>query len=255
MFNHVRTLLLNRDGRSGPGPDFPGEEPVPAAYRVVLLPPAVTAARSVLFGQDPDRVYLNYRLQEYMTLLHATELVEHVLAFDPRVTYETAAPFPAAAFGTTTEGSERILQVVGLPAADEALGRLRTQWRVSVEAGGQATVSRETPPIAIGYYDLAETPLLPLAGPLKCLPDPTAGSVWAVTATARPTRTLPDIVAALRQTVTEVREVQLFGANPVEPYLTYRNLWAKHPALPYALGGLLLAVARRTHEASGRENA
>lgn len=256
MFNHVRTLLLNDDGRNSPGPTFPGEEGVPAEYRRVAPPGAVRAVRNELFGTDPDRFCLNYRLREYMGLLHATELAEHVYGFDPRVTYRPAAwrpdDFP---FAPAAEGSARPIYFAGAFAADEGRGRWRAQWRVSY-AGPTATVLRVTPPVSEQEYEvtteLGVTSEVPLDAGLRCYFDATPGSFWHVTAAGRPTRGLPDVaerVAALG----EERMIQLFGVNPPEPYKTFRALWYDHPFLPMRLGGLLLAVASRTHEAWRKE--
>ena len=43
----------------------------------------------------------------------------------------------------------------------------------------------------------------------------------------------------------------LFGANPAEPYRTFRNLWTGCRELPLRLSGLLCALAYRTEELRG----
>lgn len=251
MFNHVRTLLLNQDGSANPGLDFPGEEAVPVSFRAVQVPAVVQLCRTILFGRNPDRLMLNYRLREFMTILHSTELDEHVRAFDPRITYDLqdTSLFDDSLFTVRVEGGPGHLQVIGLPQADENQGRLLHQFRVSCGNAGQVTVRQETPPVREEVFNLDEVSDVVLDGKLRCLPTRNPGSVWHVTSVARPVRTLPQIVEALRKTVTEPREVQLFGADPDDPYRTYRNLWKTHEQLPYALGGLLMAVACRTHEA------
>jgi hypothetical protein len=86
MINHIRTLLLNRPREIDQ--DLPGEEYVPGDFKEVTgLPDAVRKARRILFGSKPDRYMLNYRLRQIMAALHSTELAEHVLDADSRVTY------------------------------------------------------------------------------------------------------------------------------------------------------------------------
>lgn len=251
MFNHVRTLLLNADGASAPGAAVPGEEGVPAGYRAFAPPGWLAAVRAELFGRAPDRLMMNYRLRQYMGLLHATELAEHVLAYDPRVTYDPAAADLAAhpAFGVRAEGSARQIRFAGRYEPDEALGRLAAEWRVSTEAGPAVTVTPVAPagpavttPVAVADGATAD---VPLGRGLRCYVDPTPGEVWYVAAAARPARGLPEIVAALRDSP---RAGEAFGAAAAEPDRTYKALWAGHPALLYRLGGLLLAVARRSDE-------
>ena len=86
MINHVRTLLLNR-GRDGTPRTSPGEEYVPPTFAPRALTTPLRTAFTTLYGGDPDRLMLNYRLRQLTALLHSTELEEYVLAKDPRVTY------------------------------------------------------------------------------------------------------------------------------------------------------------------------
>ena len=73
---------------------------------------------------------------------------------------------------------------------------------------------------------------------------------WLLSTAAVPTSDLSALVAAL-EVVGEENLNDLFGLSPVEPYLTWKNLWESHRPLPYRLGALLLAVAQRTLEARG----
>ena len=65
MFNHIRTLLLNLPpvvAASG----FPGEEIVPDTFQSLTLPGYLQTARAALFGTNPDRAMLNYRLRQFL---------------------------------------------------------------------------------------------------------------------------------------------------------------------------------------------
>ena len=126
MVNHVRTLLLNADGALGS--DDPGEQYTPPAFKPLVLPTYLQTARRCLFGAAPDRAYMNYRLAQYMSLLHATELKQYVLAMDERVTYTAEAGgsyadlFNPATFVPTSQG-EPPLVFDGSPSAPDAYGQ------------------------------------------------------------------------------------------------------------------------------------
>jgi hypothetical protein len=128
-----------------------------------------------------------------------------------------------------------------------------------VEAGATTvTVTRVTPPPA----DVVHTPTVadglfaeaPLDGPgfrigVAAVP----GEVWHVTAAARPLAGLPEVAAAVAG-VGDAHLTALFGANPPEPYRTFRALWHDHPSLGYRLAGVLAAAAYRSDEVWRRED-
>jgi hypothetical protein len=102
MINHIRTLLLNRDGDHGYGYDYPGEEFVLPTFRAKTVPTFLKGALRSLFGSNPDRLYLNYRMRQIASLLHSTELEEFVVLPDSRVTYwPMVADNFLDSFGTT----------------------------------------------------------------------------------------------------------------------------------------------------------
>jgi hypothetical protein len=89
MINHARTLLLNKANDTYL-PGVIGEEYMPP-YSPVKLPSYLMTSRKILFGTDPDKVFLNFRLHELMNLIHQTELGEFVFALDNRITYDPLA--------------------------------------------------------------------------------------------------------------------------------------------------------------------
>lgn len=90
MINHFRTLLLNRSGEEAGVSAHLGDEYVPTWYRAVPLPSYLTSVRRLLFGAAPDRVYLNYRVRQCLSLMHSSELAEFVTHLDSRITYDVA---------------------------------------------------------------------------------------------------------------------------------------------------------------------
>lgn len=264
MFNHLRTLLLNVNGNAAV-PDWAiGEEAVPPAYRAVNLPTYLDDVRARLFGSKPDRSMLNYRLAQFTRLLHATALAEYVTKLDPRVTYlgtdrtdlfGTAA-FEPAVYADDVPQATTVLNVLGVPAVPDQAGGMYHAYRIESDDDNTLLVAQDQPRLRSQEYAAAlvngvnttDMPLgdsgyrLQLLSPVDVLP-----STWRVTFHNRPQWDLGEIDAALHL-VGEPTLLQLFGASPVEPYATFRNLFHDHKELAYRLGGLLLAVAYRTDE-------
>lgn len=141
MINHARTLLLNENE---PKLQIPGEELIPEEFAPLRLPTFLKIIRSVLFGASPDRLMLNYRLREILTLLHASELGEFVLDLDSRITYATSGrselfDFPSFIIESyaglrfpNIEQDQVVLSTMGdLPPSDES-GGTDFQWLVIV---------------------------------------------------------------------------------------------------------------------------
>jgi len=133
MINHIRTLLLNKESYANRA--LPGEEYVPPTFKPRYEPSAVRKFRQVVFGYDPDRYMLNYRLYQFMALLHSSELVDYITAIDHRLTYNPQRnAFPDDLFGISsvplgdTTGS---LDVFGIYTANEIRGRLYEAWQVA----------------------------------------------------------------------------------------------------------------------------
>lgn len=252
MVNAVRTLLLN--GRPSPG--APGEGYVPPGFRPRTLPNELAAVRARLFGSTPDRVMMNYRLQQFMTLLHATDAVSFVLAKDPRITYGQTVDrsfFPADAFGAkayVSGGPDTAVTVGGDPAAPDATGLTQQTFVLSVAAG------RVTSARASSQFRLLDRPLTP---PDTDVPLDQSGYVAQVTADntdtfsaevrvgLRPQWDVGQILAGF-DTAGEQEMIALFGVSPSEPYRSFYNLFFTATENAYRLAGLLLALAWRTDE-------
>lgn len=141
MINHARTLLLNINGNRYQ-PQYLGEEYIPANFAAVNLPSYIQAARRILFGARPERVFLNYRVRELLHTVHETELNEYLYALDPRVTYW---PEPTPVFfnqrkhvriekTTTANGLQLFLS--GNFNADNAVGLAQREYTVRTQRTG-----------------------------------------------------------------------------------------------------------------------
>lgn len=264
MINHARTLLLNVAGASSQR-QYPGEEYIPSEFQPVVLPSYLLLLRRALFGTAPDRYFLNFRAQELLRYLHETELQEFVYRLDPRVTYwpPTAAPFfdpPSKISIQKTSGAGGgQLSVQGTPAALSSLGRSVREYSVAV-AGGAATtalVNEPGTPITTPLIVTSGiTQALPLPEtPLTCkISNPQAGERWTIVAQARPAAALTTLLPVL-ELLGEPVFLGLFGAAPIEPYATFKNLWFDHLNPVYRIGGLTLAMIYRADELRKKNHA
>ena len=133
MVNAVRTLLANLDG-SGFAPGD-GEEYTPPDYHPVPLPGYLQTLRAVLFGTNPDRHTVLYRVRQFVALLHATALAQDVLAFDSRVTYLPIArgdfELPPSVAVLPIGGHTQVLIVDGPAPVQDGIGRTTFSWLIT----------------------------------------------------------------------------------------------------------------------------
>lgn len=254
MINHARTLLLNLDGGGTGFLSDIGEEFIPPTFRAITFPGFLQQVHAVLFGGNPDRVMFNFRARQYLGILHHTELEEFVLELDNRITYDVLptddlfnndfAPRITKLEGTTSEIF--LIDEVGPP---DQSGRTRHSWRILIVDSDIVRVTRQTPPIQISdqTYTLTQnlSSLFQLVGSgLQARFGAGVGSEWLITAIARPEEEISTITTNLESVGGDVLD-NLFGVGSskgtTEPFLTFRNLWKKHPEAPYRLGGILLA--------------
>lgn len=141
MINHYRTALLNIDGKNWPGLEFPGEELVYNKFFSKPLKGAVATAYRLMFGEKPERAYLNYRLRQITTMWHDGPLHELVTSIDNRITYWPLR-FSAnmGGYGTVKVDPVNLWTspdyvVFGTPTADDAAGRALFIYDVIVENG------------------------------------------------------------------------------------------------------------------------
>jgi hypothetical protein len=259
MLNHARTLLLNRDGDTAPGPEFFGEEAVPATFKELELPTYLDEIRARLFGSAPDRSMLNYRLWQFMRLLHASELESFVTDLDPRVTYvdsrrtDLAAPTSYVPNVLQLSAGIAPFHIQGDPAPPDGVGQVYHQYRVTVLSSSTVRVTQQTNPTKSDVFDYVFTSGLSDAQPLGdsgysfMLGTDEAGAEWRVEIHNRPTFDLGSI-ATMFESIGEPVLIELFGLAPREPFRTFQNLWEQNKEVPMRLGGLLLATIYRTDE-------
>lgn len=254
MINHVRTLLLNRAGDHGYGWDFPGEEFVPPLFKAKTVPAFLQSGLKILFGANPDRLFLNYRMRQIMTLLHSTELAEFVLGLDSRVTYwpVTSDEFVDTVFQPAIERftGPGELFLVGSHTPDDGAGSVELQWLVEVLSGGLVQVTRQTPPMASEIYAYTTSKQLSSQVPLMGtgysfrLQGEAVGSTWLVVSRVRPAKDFSETLQSAAKTM----GIDLLFLSPTEPVPTLRSIWGQHPLFAYKYGALLLGIAYYLNE-------
>lgn len=263
MINHVRTLLLNQPGTNSPGSGYPGEEFVPPAFQPKALPSSIVAVHRALFGDRSDRVLMNWRLRAYLGLLHSNELSEYVTGLDPRITYLPIRNdlFDMAARGplvtTVTNPDSQRLTVLCNFLALRAANRCLYSWTVTVGANDvtvQYTDDGGNPKAIVTPYTITDglSNVISLPGTDASIRFSSgSGASWNIELVLQPGRTFPEIVSDVEAALTVDREEVIFGKTPVEPYLTFSNLWNKHDQMLYRLSGLLLGLAYRINDYGG----
>jgi len=253
MINHARTLLLNKKGSSRPGANFFLEEFVEPSFMPTVLPGYLTALHDALFGRDTDDGFINFRLRQYMLVLHNTEFVSYVTGLDPRITYANK-PSPEVQRSSTNavalnaEGEDIAIAFEG--AATNRDARVVLRWVLEVPDGSSAKVTFE-PTNKFAVYSVTcggqMSSLIPLYPYMKYsvrIINPTipVSAKWELSVFQPPTAGLNDVMAALEKMDPAVLS-QLFAGST--PYSTFKDLWNKHNLLPYRLSGVLLAWVYR----------
>jgi hypothetical protein len=146
MINHARTLLLNKNRNLRPAYGDLGEEYIEEGFSPVELTAPLTKIREVLLGSYGDPLYENYRLAQYMSLLHAHPTLRQVIKEqDTRVTYDwhswRFSQVKQAVTVTATTSTSLELTILGQPVADEVAGQLSFSYILGTGAGPTVDVN------------------------------------------------------------------------------------------------------------------
>jgi hypothetical protein len=248
MINAARTLLLNRSGASRPAASYFLEEYVDPDYRPLVLPSYLKNTYNALIGASDD-AYANFRLWQYMSILHSTEFAEYVTALDPRVTYRHVRSVIDTAFNPayealTVPANGLTLYFIGSIEPNLSTPRLYNSWLL--ETGG-ASLIRVTNLALSRFSDETVTFSSGLSSPIpmvgendffvRIASDPLpAGANWLITVFSKPVGDLSELETALKA----VSITEAFFPHK-EPFITFKKLWQFHPFLQYRLSGFLLA--------------
>lgn len=251
VINQVRTLLLNR-GRDGQSLMQPGEEYIPADFVPRVVPQQFVLLRSMLFGTNPDRLFLNYRMRQLMQLIHSTPLAQDVLADDPRITY---LPFKDDLFQsafkatiTQTAGPAWPIDVRGEYVVTSGSSLMRQLWTITVGEAGTVTVTKRRGVVEQAVtVVVADTPVsLPSSTMQVYLHNAPAGCTFQIEVTARPVGDLGSIMSGATAVVgNQLDTIFPTITDDTSPLATWKQIWLKHPDNPMKYAAMLLAMAYR----------
>lgn len=258
MINHIRTLLMNTPGNEAADAAFPGEEIVDPNYMPIVVPNDLQTIRNVLFDINPDRAMLNYRLRQYLTIIHTTEFDSYLTALDPRITYwpvNDSTMFHASSFGPTAVQVNTPLKTLSFLNTFPPLKNASTllqKWKLTVTDGSNLTIDNLTAPVktTIVPYTLSSgvSNVIQLPNsPISIRFENGVGSIWFIQMLYRPLFELLDIITSLMK-LDVVSNLSLFNGGSVEPYKTFANLWSNNEELLYRITGIILALAYRMHD-------
>lgn len=256
MINHVRNLLLNDHTSAGVEPDFPGEEFVDPQFKKINESKMIQKVRTILYGPKPDRLMINFRLRQFMDILHNKDFDPFVRALDNRITYWPPRndEFLRDVFrvAVTQHNGDATLHIQGDNVANEGAGKLYQRYNVLVLDSDTVEIRTLTTPIETTTVDFTSTgglsEVISLPGSeLGFMLDSNTGALanshWVIEAHGRPERSLGDIAVELQESLSTGDELEIFGANPSEPQLTFLNMFRDSKQIDRVLGGLLLGLA------------
>jgi hypothetical protein len=241
MINHLRTLLLQ--GTSLGEQFLPGEEYVPEGFHPQPLSAPWDLFWDIVCGGG-DRVYINWRLTEYLQILHAGPLDTQVRIFDPRITY---LPLDNQLVSLASQGPQIVgppgLQIVSAPPATNVLWY---SWSITpvgaiLETTGELAPGPGSP--AQGWSVPWTLPGLPVQVQIAA----GAQGPWQVTWLVPPARTLQDVWQDVQDFLDQGMVTTFFAPNGPWPWSTWQALWQR-PEFPWRLAAALFAwVAQQTN--------
>lgn len=264
MINHARSLLVNRPGGAQSLKEL-GEEYIPPSFQGQKLPPWMQSCWNTIFGSNPDNTYLNYRAEQLLRTIAATEYGPYLRYHDTRETYDPLGDSDFAEVNyaltssfTSAVTAASIVEVTrrGDLVADETTGTMCPKWNVTVSDGiitVENTRTRESVTKDI-FSDgsVLSTPFHLPGSPLDAHIRWSAADTMTdwntsgrMSALLRPQKSIADITNELD--ALHVDTVRLFGSLAKEPYLTFYGLWRQNE-MPLRLTGFVLALIFRMHE-------
>ena len=253
MVNHFRTLLANLSGGDGAAI---GHEYIPENFRPVRLPSTLLRVRRALFGADPDRSGVNFRIRQYLPLLHRPDFEPLLAAFDSRITYSLddrrLFDLPETPIFTITAGSASPV-AYGTPPSNTN-GRLEHGWTIVATDTNEIDISSTT---TVASTSTVVTWANGLSGIISLPDGGSFGIRLSGTSIAAPTRivirlytkpaqTLAEVAASLRSVITPDVAVDLFGDRA-----DFRELWEGSTRLDDNLAGVLLGLGYATERVRG----
>ena len=246
---------MNRPTSQRKDSTFPGEEMVPDGYDPPELSGQTLSVWRSLFGADPDRAYLNFRLRQYLGMIHSGDLARYADRFGTKLTYispdgpwfndDSLFRAPYVEQRQVTDSRTAVLVFSGRPAADDAAGRIHQTWWIAVAADSisylRTDVNEESDYVAVSFPDGMSQPVpLPGSGLSVSAPELAVSRAFEVELLARPNK---DLTVVLAEAARMVGGGDLFfrAADPAGDGLL--QIWKRRYETPVRLAALVLALA------------
>lgn len=252
MFNHARTLLLNK-AASTVNMTLPGSELVPKEFKPIRFSNSVRVVREALFGTTPDEVMLNYRIGQLLNVVSTTELNEFIRMFDPRITYSNDMALslfpqdnftPVVAYKT---GSGN-LQIFGDPVSPDVTGKCIYRYMIEVGNNGiTATAAGVSDRVNLVDRNPSTSIALPGTDYVANLSNVDTGDLFVIEGNLRPTWDMGQLVLIL-ESMGEEHIVGLFTLRNDELHVTLRKMWEDSQQTVYRLSAAVMALVFRTEE-------
>jgi hypothetical protein len=238
MINHYRTALLNISGSNWPGLEYPGEELVDPMFRQKPMSSYASTVHRLIFGESPDRAYLNYRLRQLTTMWHDGTLLYEVTAKDSRLTYwpmqfaSTMAGYGVVKVDGVNSAFAADYSVLNVPFADDKLGR--SQFILDLKVSGdtcdvidERTGNKYTVASSGSYFNLLNDIKISLGN-----------GHYRATAFLKPAKDMGQVLVDCEDLIGSDVELWLFSGKE-----DLRQLWRRSDFLADKMGALSLALA------------
>jgi hypothetical protein len=256
MINHFRTLLLNRKRDFRPVYGDHGEEYIPEEFEQLELPADLVRIRNVLLGEYGDPLYENYRMAQYLTLIHThATLWQYIVEHDDRITYDINAwqfsRLKEAITVSPNSNTEMELRVMGKPTADDEIGRISFSYIIGTSAGPSVDIHNVKDHLKhaedISITDQVST-TFPIGNGMTGQLLIPAGSwaedmVFHVMALVEPSYSLGDIYNIL-----DTRAAQYINPIMREQDEILQDLWRNGHGITDTLGAALVGYVNEVHK-------
>jgi hypothetical protein len=223
----------------------------------------LNSIRTALFGRDPDRQMINYRLGEILPLLHATAYAEYITTYDSRITYRPgeATELFTGAFGWTASklDADSQLTLIGELPQRTASARLVGEWDIQAIAVDAASAtfrvaSRRpmSPPLDVETAitdDWTEKVALTKEAGFRVQATLTVGDRWRVVRRQRPLLSVIDVLNVIATAGADAIDATLEGSD--EPQVTFQKLWRQQREPVLRLAGILFAYQAKVQRLTG----
>lgn len=279
MVNHIRTLLLNEDGSKRPGSSFPLEEYVEKDFTAIKVPFECDKVAKVIFGNNADRAYKNWRLYQLSRMAESTDLFSYWLKFDNRVThfdkpdYDDSTEYNKitvasviygnkVTFNYTEEGlsfpksdtedfDALDLLVLGALRPDDVNGRSTSSWSVKLSSGNILELYDVSNPnvgsVTTLTYSSALSQRVPLPGTgLDIAVRPNTSNEWTIDIVAKPMTDLGTVLANL-DVMSDI-DTDFVLSGSYSEFEVFSNYWKNSTELAERLTAITLGLAYKIEE-------